>query len=111
MIGAEALIRWQHPERGLLSPMVFMPLAENSDLIIKIGRWVLERALMQLSLWNAEGLDLVVSVNLSARELHDPQLVNDLKNALERYPWCGRGSLNSRFSNQPPLPTWNARWR
>ena len=93
VIGAEALIRWQHPERGLLSPMVFMPLAENSDLIIKIGRWVLERALMQLSLWNAEGLDLVVSVNLSARELHDPQLVNDLKNALERYPLVRPGQL------------------
>jgi diguanylate cyclase (GGDEF)-like protein/PAS domain S-box-containing protein len=78
--GFEALVRWDHPRRGLLSPSDFIPLAEETGLIIDIGRWVLERACHQARAWqetHAE-LDLTMSVNLSARQLRDPHLVADV---------------------------------
>ena len=75
LVGAEALIRWQHPERGLLAPSQFMPLAEESGLIIEIGDWVLRTACAQAAAWRRAGLDgLAVAVNLSARQFAQPQL-------------------------------------
>jgi diguanylate cyclase (GGDEF)-like protein/PAS domain S-box-containing protein len=78
--GFEALVRWQHPRRGLLSPMEFIPLAEETGLIIDIGRWVLEQACRQACRWQEthEALDLTMSVNLSGRQLRDPNLVRDV---------------------------------
>jgi diguanylate cyclase (GGDEF)-like protein/PAS domain S-box-containing protein len=72
----EALVRWQHPERGLIPPAEFIPLAEETGLIVPLGRWVLEQACSQLRTWGVD--DLVVSVNLAARQFQDPRLVEDV---------------------------------
>ena len=84
-VGVEALVRWQRPERGLTAPDEFIPLAEETGLIVPIGRWVLREACRQARLWNAccpTGTPLVVSVNLSARQLAEPALANDIEAAL-----------------------------
>jgi diguanylate cyclase (GGDEF)-like protein/PAS domain S-box-containing protein len=88
--GAEALIRWQHPDRGLLSPSEFVELAEEIHLIIPIGRWVLEEACRQLAQWNAAdpsgNCGLTMAVNLSNRQLsHHPDLLSEVTGALTRY--------------------------
>jgi diguanylate cyclase (GGDEF)-like protein/PAS domain S-box-containing protein len=84
IVGVEALIRWQHPELGLISPAQFIPLAEASGLIVPIGAWVLKTALCQLAAWDQAGLPpLRMAVNLSARQLHDPGLLEMLTDALE----------------------------
>jgi diguanylate cyclase (GGDEF)-like protein/PAS domain S-box-containing protein len=74
VVGAEALCRWTHPTRGSIPPSVFVPIAEDSDLIAEIGRWVLEEACQQASRWLRDGVvgrDFVISVNVSARQLSD----------------------------------------
>lgn len=86
VIGAEALIRWQHPQRGLLSPAEFLPLIENSDLIVAVGDWVLATALGQLACWRREGLDLRVSVNVAARHLLRQDFVARLQDFLTAQP-------------------------
>ncbi len=74
--GVEALVRWQHPERGLLSPLKFVPIAEETGLIVQLGEWVLDTALGELARWRTAGLDGIrMAVNLSAHQLRDPQLV------------------------------------
>jgi diguanylate cyclase (GGDEF)-like protein len=81
--GAEALLRWQHPDLGLLLPNHFVPLAEETGLIVPIGRWVLDNACAQNMHWQRQGLPaLRVAVNLSARQFLDPNLLNDIRNAL-----------------------------
>ena len=83
MVGVEALIRWQHPERGLVPPGAFIPLAEESGLILPFGRWVLRTACNQAVAWQAMGLPpFSVAVNLSARQFNDPQLAADIREAL-----------------------------
>ncbi|HEX4776336.1 MAG TPA: PAS domain S-box protein, partial [Acidimicrobiia bacterium] len=84
-VGAEALVRWQHPERGLVSPAEFITLAEETGLIVPIGRWVLEEACRQTALWRATHDDgpFTVSVNLSARQLARAELVGEVAAALE----------------------------
>ncbi len=75
IVGLEALIRWQHPERGLVSPATFIPLAEETGLIIEIGEWVLRTACQQTVEWHHQGLlPLSVAVNLSARQFFQPNL-------------------------------------
>jgi diguanylate cyclase (GGDEF)-like protein len=69
-VGVEALIRWNHPERGLLNPGMFMPVAEHTDIMIPLTEWVLKTALKQCAAWHAEGTYLTVAVNVSARNLH-----------------------------------------
>jgi diguanylate cyclase (GGDEF)-like protein len=69
-VGVEALIRWNHPERGLLNPGMFMPVAEQTDVMIPLTNWVLKTALKQCATWHAEGTYLTVAVNVSARNLH-----------------------------------------
>jgi len=83
LLGCEALLRWRHPERGLVSPATFIPIAEDSFLIVPIGRFVLQRAARDLARWRAQGLDLYVSVNVSARQLRDEGLLGDVAAALE----------------------------
>ncbi|WP_299409730.1 EAL domain-containing protein [Acaryochloris sp. IP29b_bin.148] len=83
--GLEALIRWQHPEQGLVSPATFIPLAEESDLIIHIGKWVLEVACKQVVEWQQiTGMPLSISVNLSARQFYDPTLVETIAQVLQQ---------------------------
>ena len=75
--GVEALVRWQHPQHGLVSPASFIPLAEETGLIVPIGAWVLDQATARLARWRKEswGRSLTVSVNLSARQLRQPELI------------------------------------
>jgi diguanylate cyclase (GGDEF)-like protein/PAS domain S-box-containing protein len=85
--GFEALVRWNHPERGLLSPDKFIPLAEETGLIVPLGRWVLEEALGQAMRWTREhpsARRLTISVNVSAVQLKSPAIVGDVANALRR---------------------------
>jgi EAL domain-containing protein (putative c-di-GMP-specific phosphodiesterase class I) len=81
-VGYEALLRWQHPQRGELAPGAFLRIAEEDGLIIPIGSWVLHQACRQVAAWRAEGRDLWVSVNVSARQLSDPGLVSVVEEAL-----------------------------
>ena len=76
IVGVEALIRWQHPVRGLVPPIQFIPLAEESGLIEAIGEWVLRTACAQAAAWQRSGLPAVrIAINVSARQFHDPTLV------------------------------------
>jgi len=84
IIGAEALVRWQNPDRGIISPAEFIPLAEDTGLIIPIGEWVLLSACAQTASWLAAGFSpFRISVNLSARQLSDPQLKARIVQILE----------------------------
>ncbi len=74
VVGVEALVRWQHPTRGLLAPSEFLEIAESTGLIDPLTDWVVEHALTQLAEWHARGLPLTVAVNISARNLRDEQL-------------------------------------
>ena len=85
VIGAEALVRWQHPERGLIAPGVFVPAAERTGLIRLLTLVVLDRAVAQCAAWAAGGQRLTVAVNLSVRNLLDPRLVDDVCEILDRY--------------------------
>ena len=86
VIGVEALIRWNHPVMGIRSPMEFLPLIERHDLIIRLGDWVLESAMQQLESWQKEGIDLHVSVNVSARQLLHGHFDERLDRLLTHYP-------------------------
>jgi diguanylate cyclase (GGDEF)-like protein/PAS domain S-box-containing protein len=83
VIGVEALIRWHHPTRGIVEPGQFIPIAEESELIVPIGRWVLEEACRQAAAWHADGYSLGMSVNVSARQLDLDELIEDVSRALE----------------------------
>lgn len=82
VIGAEALIRWEHPERGLLSPIEFLPLIENHILSIDIGEWVINESLTQIAIWQKCGLNLVVSVNIGALQLQEQHFTDCLARLL-----------------------------
>jgi diguanylate cyclase (GGDEF)-like protein len=93
VVGAEALIRWQHPERGLLAPAEFLPVVENDPVSVAMGEWVIESALKQIAEWKALGLDLPVSVNMGAYQLQQPDFVQKLKASLVRHPLVPRFGL------------------
>lgn len=84
--GAEALIRWKHPKRGILSPAEFIPLAEETGLIVPIGGWVLEAACAQLTAWSAEERtsEITLAVNISARQLSQAGFVDEVLTALDK---------------------------
>nr|WP_232075896.1 bifunctional diguanylate cyclase/phosphodiesterase [Phytohabitans suffuscus] len=84
-VGAEALLRWQHPRLGKVGPDEFIPLAEECGMISRLGAWVLHQACHQLSRWLAEGHDVWVSVNVSPRELHATGYVEQVKDALRAH--------------------------
>ncbi len=85
--GAEALIRWAHPERGMVSPAQFIPLAEETGLILPIGQWVLETACAQLKAWQQDALtrDLVLAVNVSAKQFRQTDFVAQVQAAVQRH--------------------------
>jgi diguanylate cyclase (GGDEF)-like protein/PAS domain S-box-containing protein len=84
VVGLEALIRWQHPQRGLISPVEFIPFAEETGLIVPLGRWVIEAACMQIAEWAAKGLRVPVAVNLSARQLKNQDILGTIDRAILR---------------------------
>ncbi|MDD5300124.1 MAG: EAL domain-containing protein [Gallionella sp.] len=81
-IGAEALIRWQHPERGLLSPAEFLPAIEDTQFDIEVGEWVIATALRRLLEWRQAGLDLELSINISAFHMQSPEFTEKLRQKL-----------------------------
>ena len=93
VIGAEALIRWQHPERGLLPPEVFLPVIEDYPLAVEIGEWAIEAALAQMEIWHAAGLDIPISVNVGARHLQRENFVDRLRALLAAHPDLMPGCL------------------
>ena len=84
-IGVEALIRWQHPQHGLIPPDQFIPLAERTGLIKNLSYWVLNAALKQARDWLAQGVDVPIAVNLSMRDLHDPELPDTVDRLLRHW--------------------------
>jgi EAL domain-containing protein (putative c-di-GMP-specific phosphodiesterase class I) len=93
LVGAEALIRWRHPERGLLSPAEFLRYIGNTELDIHIGEWVTAAALAQMNSWRSEGLDIEVSINISGYHLESPRFVEHLHQQLKHYPDIPFGKL------------------
>ncbi|MBW7470411.1 EAL domain-containing protein [Marinobacter sp. M216] len=85
VIGAEALLRWDHPVRGLVPPDDFIPVAESNGTIVEIGQWVLEQACWQAARWAAESTPLRIAVNLSAVQLRQDNIVNDILETLQRH--------------------------
>jgi EAL domain-containing protein (putative c-di-GMP-specific phosphodiesterase class I) len=83
--GIEALVRWEHPQRGLLLPGEFIPLAEEAGLIGPLCRWVLNAAVRQSQVWHRMGVRLPIEVNLSMRNLHDPQFPDTVARILETW--------------------------
>ncbi len=86
IVGAEALIRWQHPVRGLVSPLEFIPIAEETGLILPIGQWVLETACAKLKSWECDPLsrDIVLAVNVSAKQLRQADFASQVQEAILR---------------------------
>lgn len=83
--GLEALLRWNHPKFGMVSPAVFIPLAERFGLIGALGNWVIDRACAQLASWHAQNLQCRVAINLSPHQLRQPDLADRIEQALERH--------------------------
>jgi EAL domain-containing protein (putative c-di-GMP-specific phosphodiesterase class I) len=89
--GMEVLLRWNHPELGMVSPAEFIPVAEETGLIVPIGKWVLRQACLQTKLWQEQGLaDLTVAVNLSPRQFGDANLLTDIVTILHETGMDGR---------------------
>lgn len=86
VVGVEALVRWQHPERGLLLPEHFLPVTEMNSVGLELGEWVLRRAVAQLEIWGKLGLDTNVSVNISAQQILQSQFVTTLTQLLAEFP-------------------------
>ncbi|HJW56186.1 MAG TPA: EAL domain-containing protein [Burkholderiaceae bacterium] len=109
IIGAEALVRWQHPELGLVPPARFIPLAEETGLIVGIGDWVIRTACMQVKTWHAAGFgSLRVSVNLSTQQLARPQLEDEIAQALRNAglpPSCLEVEITESMSMNDPQKT------
>jgi len=85
VVGVEALIRWEHPERGLVPPFKFIPVAEETGLIVPLGQWVLEEACRQQYIWRQAGLHVRMAVNLSARQLQDGKLLSTLARMMNEF--------------------------
>ena len=93
VVGAEALIRWQHPEMGLLPPAQFLPVIEDHSLSIAVGEWVIDTALTQIEVWRAQGLELPVSVNIGSQQLQHQDFVDRLTALLAAHPTVPASSL------------------
>jgi EAL domain-containing protein (putative c-di-GMP-specific phosphodiesterase class I) len=85
VVGVEALLRWEHPTRGSIPPDEFIPLAERSGLTHGLTSFVIDKSLAQVAAWRAEGIEVGVAVNVSARDLHGPSLVRSVSEALARH--------------------------
>ncbi|MFT6920615.1 MAG: EAL domain-containing protein (putative c-di-GMP-specific phosphodiesterase class I) [Cognaticolwellia sp.] len=86
VVGVKALIRWQHPVRGLVPPLDFLPLIKNHAISLEIGQWVIDTALSQISQWQSIGITLPISVNISAYQLQQTDFVDRLATLLAAHP-------------------------
>ncbi len=93
VLGAEALIRWQHPERGLLLPGEFLPAVQNRPLELSIGEWVMRSALAQMADWQDEGVDIGVSINVASRQMQHGGFLESLRGSLADHPQVPSSSL------------------
>jgi len=93
VVGAEALIRWKHPQRGLLPPGAFLPEIEGHAFMVELGSWVIAQALNQMAHWRAQGLDLAVSVNIAAQQLVQHDFMDRMRAFLAAAPGIGEGRL------------------
>ena len=93
VVGAEALIRWQHPQLGLLAPSYFLPVVEDDLLSVEIGEWVISTALRQMEQWHEAGLNIGVSVNVGALQLQRSGFVGRLRQILDAHPYCNPKDL------------------
>ena len=93
VVGAEALIRWRHPTKGILAPAEFLPLVENHALSVDIGEWVIDTAMTQIESWHKIGLSLPISVNISAKQLQQDGFIECLRQLLKAHPTVKRGDL------------------
>lgn len=107
IIGAEALLRWRHPERGVLLPLEFLPSIQNSKLGIKLEDWVLEQALNQQRLWHEQGLQFELSINISANYLHAENFISNLQNRLAAFPELPRNALQIEILESVVLEDFN----
>jgi diguanylate cyclase (GGDEF)-like protein len=86
VVGVEALLRWKHPDQGVVSPAQFLPLIENTGLGISVGNWVFQHGIDQLAQWLRQGLDITLSINVAARHLQEPLFAQHLAGLLNRHP-------------------------
>ncbi len=103
VIGAEALLRWQHPVRGVLYPAEFLPGIESTEFSVDLGNWVINEALRQMQQWKQLGLTLAVSVNISARHLTQPDFSQCLDEHLQRWPGVSPSSLKLEITESTAL--------
>lgn len=101
-VGVEALARWRHPQHGLIAPMKFIPVAEETGLIEPLGRWVLDEACRQLAQWRAAGVDCRMAVNLSAQQLRAPDLVATVRETLHKHG-LGHGDLELEITESTAM--------
>ena len=103
VIGAEALIRWEHPEHGMRLPNEFLPAIENTEFAIQLGEWVIHEALRQMHLWQQQGLRLPVSVNIATLHLMQPDFGERLISLLAAWPDVPRNSLELELTETAAL--------
>ncbi len=103
-VGAEALIRWQHPDRGLLAPAAFLPIVEGHAVALEIGEWVIATALAQMETWAPSGLKIPVSVNISAQQLQQPDFPARLHDLLAAHPSIDPSRLEIEVLESSALP-------
>ena len=93
VVGVEALIRWQHPTRGLVSPGDFLPDLTNTSLLVDVGDWVMRSAMQQIEAWHKKGIHLPISINVDSIQLSQDNFVEKVRALLERYPDVQSGDL------------------
>lgn len=108
ILGVEALIRWQHPKLGLISPANFLPIIEKHDLSIELGEWVLDRALEQIEIWHSQDLCIPISVNVGALQLQHPNFVTTLRSLLANHPSVNPGELELEILETSALEDFGA---
>ncbi len=106
--GFEALLRWQHPQDGMIAPLNFLPLIEQTDLIADIGQWVIERTLAQLQLWQQQGAVWSVSVNIAARHFQREDFLDRLLASLALYPQVSPAQLEFEILESVALADFHA---
>ncbi len=107
LVGVEALIRWLHPEQGIIPPDEFLPTIRNNELSIHIGEWVLRTAIKQINSWQSSGLDVAVSVNVDALQLLQCDFVSQLTGILESFPNVSPSRLQLEILETSALSDFN----